>query len=531
MKYIKYLMLAIASFVMVSGCTDEGPEAILSVAADVNVSVTNVNEATFNVTLDKNDDSMRVIVYLFDEDGKEYTKGLDSEYSNGNVFTIIYSDLEPGHTYTYKVGLRQRGDGWDMTSLMEIASGSFRVPSLEEYLSEQGDAVLEPSVITNSEAVISIKLPKDVCTGNYVRLLYSTSSDFADSHEISIEDGSHKNIISAKLSELQENTKYYVKLRSNFIIIKGNSYYDSDNITLSDYTLTPTPDSFTTLSDGEVISEARAILSASALDVIAQVSISLPDMWEFYREYSNDPYNYQIIISNDQEYKDYTIIADGVSSLWIPDLTPETTYYLALKGDFRCSAVDRVFKDFILPADKAMTTTHANQLEMTDGHACVDLGLSVKWATENVVDGSEEYFAWPEVSGIKDIAGTEYDIATNHWGTSWQMPSEAQFLELLKSCKIYERGNSLIFVGNTGNYIQIETKGFKSRSEYAAGGYYIYDDSVFYYWTSTASAEYRGYANCFYGSPHDIFLYNFNADVIKSKKINSEYTVRPVTTK
>ena len=89
-----------------------------------------------------------------------------------------------------------------------------------------------------------------------------------------------------------------------------------------------------------------------------------------------------------------------------------------------------------------------------NGHEYVDLGLSVKWATCNVgASKPEEYgnhYAWGETStksnysssnsitsgkNFSDIGGDpQYDVARKQWGSSWRLPSMAEFEELCQNC-------------------------------------------------------------------------------------------------
>lgn len=90
----------------------------------------------------------------------------------------------------------------------------------------------------------------------------------------------------------------------------------------------------------------------------------------------------------------------------------------------------------------------------------VDLGLSVKWAPQNIgADSPEEMgerFAWGETAPKEDytwitykyakgssdtfmpighdIGGTRYDAATANWGRSWRMPTVAEYKELIQRC-------------------------------------------------------------------------------------------------
>lgn len=88
-----------------------------------------------------------------------------------------------------------------------------------------------------------------------------------------------------------------------------------------------------------------------------------------------------------------------------------------------------------------------------NGHDWVDLGLpsGLKWATCNVGANSPEgygnYYAWGETStkssyteansttygkDMSDIGGNAaYDVARKQWGSSWRLPTKAEFEELL----------------------------------------------------------------------------------------------------
>lgn len=88
-----------------------------------------------------------------------------------------------------------------------------------------------------------------------------------------------------------------------------------------------------------------------------------------------------------------------------------------------------------------------------NGYECVDLGLSVMWATHNVGAATDldkgDYFAWGEIFtkssytqdnsrtfGQNDISGNAiYDVATSKWGKGWRMPTIADFADLRNKCK------------------------------------------------------------------------------------------------
>jgi hypothetical protein len=143
----------------------------------------------------------------------------------------------------------------------------------------------------------------------------------------------------------------------------------------------------------------------------------------------------------------------------------------------------------------------------------VDLGLSVKWATCNVGATKPEeighYFAWGETkpkyrydwstykycfNGSKKkitkynidpkygnqkyvdndtVLDLSDDAAYVNWGGSWRMPTDKEWLELLRNCTItFERqngvwghkatskknGNSIFFIGGSGYRFQYKTE-------------------------------------------------------------------------
>ncbi len=92
-----------------------------------------------------------------------------------------------------------------------------------------------------------------------------------------------------------------------------------------------------------------------------------------------------------------------------------------------------------------------------NGHECVDLGLSVRWATVNLkADQPQDtgwYFVWgmstyrsssysPSDCGtynmrIGDIQGnTSYDAAARQWGSSWRLPTKEEWAEVVEKCQI-----------------------------------------------------------------------------------------------
>lgn len=208
------------------------------------------------------------------------------------------------------------------------------------------------------------------------------------------------------------------------------------------------------------------------------------------------------------------------------------------------------------------------QNEVIQGHECVDLGLSVKWATCNVGADSPEdygdYFAWGETSTKseflqetykwvekedwhwkftkyctnrdegkwdgKDLLTSSDDAATVKWGSKWRMPTKEELEELEKKCTFtLSSPNGVLgckVTGPNGNSIFLPFTGLIS----------YYDDGIIpekrgevgYYWGKSLADD-NGY-NLF-GSAFRVCLYDNNRCLgyDDSQVRYNGLTVRPVT--
>lgn len=150
-----------------------------------------------------------------------------------------------------------------------------------------------------------------------------------------------------------------------------------------------------------------------------------------------------------------------------------------------------------------------NGLGKHRGHAYVDLGLSVKWATCNVgaesPEDSGDYFAWGEVkpkenyswdtyehgtriknnltkynsSDNKTILDPENDAAHVNWGGKWRMPTKEEQDELCNNCTwTWTKQNGVDgynVIGPNGNSIFLPVTGYMYDSyiHYESNGYYL----------------------------------------------------------
>lgn len=190
------------------------------------------------------------------------------------------------------------------------------------------------------------------------------------------------------------------------------------------------------------------------------------------------------------------------------------------------------------------------------GHAYVDLGLSVKWATCNVGASKPEdygdYYAWGETTtksgyswktykwckGTKDTM-TKYctnsnygtvdnrttltssdDVATVKWGSKWRMPTKEEMKELCDKCTwtwTTQGGvNGMKVTGPNGNRIFLPAAGYREGTDLGRRG------SFGYYWSASLYEYDSSDACCLDFSDGLYYLSNsyFRLD---------GHTVRPVT--
>ena len=169
-----------------------------------------------------------------------------------------------------------------------------------------------------------------------------------------------------------------------------------------------------------------------------------------------------------------------------------------------------------------------------NGYDWVDLGLSVKWATQNVGASSPSdyggYYAWGEtrpkssytwsncfdclddwgkswgtykIGGQTRIAPSSgHDTARENWGSTWRMPTDAENEELCNKCTwtwTSQGGhNGYKVTGPNGNSIFLPAAGWRYGTDtYGVGEYG-------YYWSSTLCSSYSYSARylLFYSGDH-----------------------------
>jgi Serine/threonine protein kinase len=151
---------------------------------------------------------------------------------------------------------------------------------------------------------------------------------------------------------------------------------------------------------------------------------------------------------------------------------------------------------------------------------CIDLGLSVKWASCNIganpMTPQGGLYGWGDSIGNKktkkiedyleyrggmylttphNISGTKYDIATHYWGKEWRIPTVKEWKELVTQCtwtiETFSQYEGYRVVGPNGNSIFLP---FTGKRE----GTTVSDSEKGFYWTSEMVPYSFEYALCYF---------------------------------
>jgi len=227
--------------------------------------------------------------------------------------------------------------------------------------------------------------------------------------------------------------------------------------------------------------------------------------------------------------------ANGDFTVTLTGLTENTTYYY-------CAyiAVDGVY----YYGTMSSFTTKKKSNNPTPGDA-IDLGLSVKWASNNVGATSPEgyggHYAWGEtaeksnytwdtyqyydsstgcVNIGNNISSTLYDVAHVAWGGSWRMPTHEEIQELCSKCTCtwitYNGVNGKKFTGPNGNSIFLPAPGRHWIAGVDGQGSYGY------YWSGTVYSNHSYRAWGLYFGSGDAYPSNCNIRT-------HGFSVRPVS--
>ena len=176
-----------------------------------------------------------------------------------------------------------------------------------------------------------------------------------------------------------------------------------------------------------------------------------------------------------------------------------------------------------------------------NGHDYVDLGLSVKWATQNVGASSPsdygDYFAWGETSkkylyyefnsktlekSLGDISGNaQYDAARANWGGTWRLPTENEWRELVDRCTwswTSQGGHNGYRVTSKANSNSI----FLPAAGFRQGTSHFEDGEHGNYWSSTPDESNTRCAYLLYFSSSYPNVYRYCRDYGRSVRPVSE---------
>ena len=344
-----------------------------------------------------------------------------------------------------------------------------------------------------------------------------------------ITSGSGTGSFTCNLTNLQPNTKYYV--RAYAINSKGTAYGSQVTFTTSKTVVLPT----VTTSTITQITETSAVAGGN---VTSDGNANVTERGVCISTVSNPT-------TSNTKVKSGT--GTGSFTCNLTNLQPNTKYYVRAYAINSKGTAYGTQVSFTTQEQSSSGNGNGNGTEGTPEY--VDLGLSVKWATFNVGASTPEeygdYFAWGETepknmydwSTYKWCNGsyttlTKYNNSSNYgtvdnkttlelnddaaranWGGSWRMPTDAEMTELRTNCTwtwTTENGVNGFKVTSksNGNSIFLPAAGYHSSSGLSNAG------SFGYYWSSSLKTDhpngacsvyfnsnyvYRTYYNRYYG--------------------------------
>ena len=366
-----------------------------------------------------------------------------------------------------------------------VACQPDRQPDLTWVLVEH--ETIEP---LHTSVKISCNLKSNL-TIHYAKAILSTSEDFTETIQVLL--GEEKELRVGTIDELTPATKYYVRYQ----------VYNSYSTFLSAYMT-----SFETFALGKPV-----VYTDSVSDITytsAKVSAMIKD--DGGSAITQAGFCYSISPMPTVEGEDSQVLQTSTSgpvNAYLLELNHGTTYYV------------RAY------ATNANGTSYGRELCFTTeehtyhrDHECIDLGLSVKWAIENLGESlpgkSGDYYAWGETETKSDYSWSTYqyglsssltkynndpdkgkvdnktqldlsdDAANVVWGGDWRMPTSKELAELYQNCDwtyIADQQGFRVTSRINGKAIFLAIGGCMSGTSIFRPGEWAY------YWTSTLSDD------------------------------------------
>ena len=348
--------------------------------------------------------------------------------------------------------------------------------------------------------------------------------------------GSGTGEYTCNLTGLQANTTYYV--RAYAINSKGTAYGEQVSFTTNRAVVLPSVITSTITQ----ITETSAVAGGN---VTSDGNASVTERGVVYSTVSNPVINniYHTTITSGS--------GTGSFSVNLTNLVEGTTYYVRA---YAVNSAGVSYGEEVSFMTNEQSSTPNDGAE--NGHAYVDLGLSVKWATCNVGANAPEeygdYFAWGETTTKSTYSWSTYkycngsyttltkynnsssygsvdnktqlelsdDAAAVNWGGNWRMPTDAEMTELRNNCTwTWTTQNGVngykVTSNSNGNSIFLPAAGYRGNSDLNLAG------SVGFYWSSSL----------YMGNPVRAYYVYFNSSNVDRYSEGGRYcgrSVRPV---
>ncbi|WP_407405273.1 hypothetical protein [Sodaliphilus sp.] len=189
----------------------------------------------------------------------------------------------------------------------------------------------------------------------------------------------------------------------------------------------------------------------------------------------------------------------------------------AAKKELVMIITDTAGVEQVIPVEKIDSVLFAEDVcQAVEGHAVVDLGLSVKWAYANLdldgenlesapyVENGNALYGWADPTGRQhstslndypagvnwppnNVSGTEYDIVKANWGGEWRLPTDEEMKELMNLCtwtwETVNEAHGYRVTGPNGNSIFLPASGWRYGNDADAQG--VSGN----YWSGTLSTD------------------------------------------